>query len=121
MWKENVYFFFPVTLSSLQITYAEQPLKDLTRALGTYGLKDGDVVVLRQADRRPPPAQSAFPGKVNTVGRDRTGAKSIAALLQGSNYGRSPAALVRVWRPGVVNRPINLCTSALTFFVIYWS
>uniref|UniRef100_A0A6Q2XJG2 Ubiquitin-like domain-containing protein n=1 Tax=Esox lucius TaxID=8010 RepID=A0A6Q2XJG2_ESOLU len=46
----------------IQITYAEQPLKDLTRALGTYGLKDGDVVVLRQAERRPPQTQPAFPG-----------------------------------------------------------
>ena len=45
-----------------QITYVEQPLKDPTRALGTYGVKDGDVVVLRQADRRPPPTQPAFPG-----------------------------------------------------------
>ncbi|XP_044203678.1 protein DDI1 homolog 2 isoform X2 [Thunnus albacares] len=44
------------------ITYVEQPLKDPTRALGTYGVKDGDVVVLRQADRRPPPTQPAFPG-----------------------------------------------------------
>uniref|UniRef100_A0A4W5PN38 DNA-damage inducible protein 2 n=1 Tax=Hucho hucho TaxID=62062 RepID=A0A4W5PN38_9TELE len=51
-----------IPAGEIQITYAEQPLKDLTRALGTYGLKDGDVVVLRQADRRPPPAQSAFPG-----------------------------------------------------------
>lgn len=99
-------FFPPVALPSIQITYAEQPLKDLTRALGTYGLKDGDVVVLRQADRRP--AQSAFPGKVNTVGRDRFRTGSVSALLQGCNYGRSPAALVRVWRAGVVNRPINL-------------
>lgn len=46
-----------------QITYVEQPLKDPTRALGTYGVKDGDVVVLRQTDRRPPPTQPAFPGK----------------------------------------------------------
>lgn len=46
----------------IQITYVEQPLKDPTRALGTYGVKDGDVVVLRQADRRPPPTQPAFPG-----------------------------------------------------------
>lgn len=51
-----VFFIF------VQITYVEQPLKDLTRALGTYGVKDGDVVVLRQADRRPPAAQPSFPG-----------------------------------------------------------
>ena len=46
----------------VQITYVEQTLKDPTRALGNYGIKDGDVVVLRQADRRPPPTQPAFPG-----------------------------------------------------------
>lgn len=44
-----------------QISYAEQPLQEPTRALGAYGLKDGDVVVLRQVERRPP-AQPAFPG-----------------------------------------------------------
>uniref|UniRef100_A0AAX7VM96 UBA domain-containing protein n=1 Tax=Astatotilapia calliptera TaxID=8154 RepID=A0AAX7VM96_ASTCA len=51
-----------IPAGEIQITYVEQPLKDLTRALGTYGVKDGDVVVLRQADRRPPAAQPAFPG-----------------------------------------------------------
>lgn len=50
--------------SPKQITYAEQPLKDPTRALGTYGVKDGDVVVLRQTDRRQLPTQPAFPGKM---------------------------------------------------------
>lgn len=44
-----------------QIIYAEQPLHDPTRSLGTYGLKDGDVLVLRQAERRPP-AQPSLPG-----------------------------------------------------------
>ncbi|XP_029682840.1 protein DDI1 homolog 2 isoform X2 [Takifugu rubripes] len=51
-----------IPADEIQITYAEQPLKDPTRALGTYGVKDGDVVVLRQTDRRPPPTQPAFPG-----------------------------------------------------------
>lgn len=46
-----------------QITYAEQPLKDPTRALGTYGVKDGDVVVLRQTDR-PLPTQPPFSGEM---------------------------------------------------------
>lgn len=50
-----------IPATDIQISYAEQPLQDPTRALGTYGLKDGDVVVLRQAERRPPP-QPAFPG-----------------------------------------------------------
>lgn len=51
-----------IPAGDIQITYVEQPLKDPTRALGTYGVKDGDVVVLRQANRRPPPAQPTFPG-----------------------------------------------------------
>nr|XP_046167523.1 uncharacterized protein LOC124003379 isoform X1 [Oncorhynchus gorbuscha] len=51
-----------IPAGEIQITYAEQPLKDLTCALGTYGLKDGDVVVLRQVERRQPPAQPVFPG-----------------------------------------------------------
>uniref|UniRef100_A0A3Q2Z7X4 DNA-damage inducible protein 2 n=2 Tax=Hippocampus comes TaxID=109280 RepID=A0A3Q2Z7X4_HIPCM len=51
-----------IPAGEIQISYVEQPLKDPTRALGTYGVKDGDVVVLRQADRRPPPTQPAFPG-----------------------------------------------------------
>ncbi|GAA6090213.1 protein DDI1 homolog 2 isoform X1 [Tachysurus ichikawai] len=46
-----------IPAGEIQISYAEQPLGDLTRALGSYGLKDGDVVVLRQAERRP-----SFPG-----------------------------------------------------------
>ncbi|XP_061730607.1 protein DDI1 homolog 2 isoform X1 [Nerophis ophidion] len=50
-----------IPAGEIQITYVEQPLKDPTRALGTYGVKDGDVVVLRQANR-PPPTQPAFPG-----------------------------------------------------------
>uniref|UniRef100_W5K3T1 DNA-damage inducible protein 2 n=1 Tax=Astyanax mexicanus TaxID=7994 RepID=W5K3T1_ASTMX len=56
-----------IPAGEILISYAEQPLRDLTRALGNYGLKDGDVLVLRQADRRPPPAaaaaaQPSFPG-----------------------------------------------------------
>ncbi|KAL2090954.1 hypothetical protein ACEWY4_013217 [Coilia grayii] len=50
-----------IPAGEIQISHAEQPLRDPTRSLGTYGLKDGDVVVLRQAARRPP-AQPAFPG-----------------------------------------------------------
>ncbi|XP_038551749.1 protein DDI1 homolog 2 isoform X2 [Micropterus salmoides] len=51
-----------IPAGEIQVTYVEQPLTDPTRALGTYGVKDGDVVVLRQADRRPPPTQPGFPG-----------------------------------------------------------
>ncbi|XP_062853076.1 protein DDI1 homolog 2 [Trichomycterus rosablanca] len=59
-----------IPAAEIQIFYADQPLRDLTRALGNYGLKDGDVIVLRQAERRPAAAaaaaaaaaQPAFPG-----------------------------------------------------------
>nr|XP_057926382.1 protein DDI1 homolog 2 [Doryrhamphus excisus] len=51
-----------IPAEEILISYVEQPLKDPTRALGTYGVKDGDVVVLRQADRRPLPTQPTFPG-----------------------------------------------------------
>lgn len=56
-----------IPAGEILISYAEQPLRDLTRALGNYGLKDGDVVVLRQEERRPPPPaaappQPSFPG-----------------------------------------------------------
>ncbi|XP_056607210.1 protein DDI1 homolog 2 isoform X4 [Triplophysa dalaica] len=50
-----------IPAGEIQILYAEQPLQDLTRALGNYGLKDGDVVVLRQAERARAP-QPAIPG-----------------------------------------------------------
>lgn len=35
--------------------------------MGKYGVKDGDVVVLRQTDRRPPPTQPAFPGNIYLI------------------------------------------------------
>uniref|UniRef100_A0A3B3ZXQ8 Ubiquitin-like domain-containing protein n=1 Tax=Periophthalmus magnuspinnatus TaxID=409849 RepID=A0A3B3ZXQ8_9GOBI len=44
-----------IPAAEIQIVYVEQQLKDPTRALGNYGVKDGDVVELRQAERRPPP------------------------------------------------------------------
>ncbi|XP_057194817.1 protein DDI1 homolog 2 isoform X2 [Triplophysa rosa] len=50
-----------IPAGEIQILYAEQPLQDLTRALGNYGLKDGDVVVLRQAERARAP-QPSIPG-----------------------------------------------------------
>ncbi|XP_060614839.2 protein DDI1 homolog 2 isoform X2 [Anolis sagrei] len=45
-----------------QIVYAERPLTDNHRSLASYGLKDGDVVILQQvenAEARPP---APFPG-----------------------------------------------------------
>ncbi|XP_069774963.1 protein DDI1 homolog 2 isoform X4 [Narcine bancroftii] len=42
-----------------QIIFAERPLTDDRLTLKAYGLKDGDVLVLRQLDR--PPVQSSLP------------------------------------------------------------
>nr|XP_055069341.1 protein DDI1 homolog 2 isoform X2 [Misgurnus anguillicaudatus] len=50
-----------IPAGEIQITYAEQHLQDPTRALGNYGLKDGDVIVLRQAERTRAP-QPTMPG-----------------------------------------------------------
>ncbi|KAK6477481.1 hypothetical protein HHUSO_G22453 [Huso huso] len=49
-----------IPASEIQITLAEQPLSNPQLALASYGLKDGDVVVLRQEERRPP-TQPQFP------------------------------------------------------------
>ncbi|XP_029006859.1 protein DDI1 homolog 2 isoform X1 [Betta splendens] len=75
-----------IPAGEILITYVEQPLKDPTRALGTYGVKDGDVVVLRQADRRPPPTQPAFPGLPHIDFRSITvpGTSSAASSTQRS-------------------------------------
>ncbi|XP_006004329.1 protein DDI1 homolog 2 isoform X2 [Latimeria chalumnae] len=42
-----------------QIVYAETPLTDSRRSLASYGLRDGDVVILRQLERSQ--SQSQFP------------------------------------------------------------
>lgn len=45
-----------VPASESQIVHAEVPLTDTRRSLASYGLKDGDVVVLRQLGNQPQPA-----------------------------------------------------------------
>ncbi|XP_072465064.1 protein DDI1 homolog 2 isoform X2 [Notamacropus eugenii] len=44
-----------------QIVYAERPLTDNHRSLASYGLKDGDVVILRQKENAEPRAPVQFP------------------------------------------------------------
>ncbi|KAM9860185.1 protein DDI1 homolog 2 isoform 2-T2 [Aulostomus maculatus] len=80
-----------IPAGEIQITYVEQPLKDLTRALGTYGVKDGDVVVLRQADRRPPPTQPAFPGLPHIDFRSIT--------VPGTSSSSAPRGAIRPTQP----------------------
>uniref|UniRef100_A0ACB8EEH2 Cyanamide hydratase n=1 Tax=Sphaerodactylus townsendi TaxID=933632 RepID=A0ACB8EEH2_9SAUR len=45
-----------------QIVYAEVPLTDNHRSLASYGLKDGDVVVLQQVENAEKRPAAAFPG-----------------------------------------------------------
>ncbi|XP_030918829.1 LOW QUALITY PROTEIN: protein DDI1 homolog 2 [Geospiza fortis] len=45
-----------------QIVYAERPLTDNNRSLASYGLKDGDVVILRHKETVEPRPSMRFPG-----------------------------------------------------------
>uniref|UniRef100_A0A803W5M6 UBA domain-containing protein n=1 Tax=Ficedula albicollis TaxID=59894 RepID=A0A803W5M6_FICAL len=45
-----------------EIVYAERPLTDNNRSLASYGLKDGDVVILRQKETVEPRPSMRFPG-----------------------------------------------------------
>lgn len=49
----------------LQIVYAERPLTDNHRSLASYGLKDGDVVILRQKENADPRPPVQFSSKTN--------------------------------------------------------
>lgn len=50
-----------------QIVYAERPLTDNNRSLASYGLKDGDVVILRQKETVEPRPSMRFPGERGSV------------------------------------------------------
>ncbi|XP_054435676.1 protein DDI1 homolog 2 isoform X2 [Pteronotus mesoamericanus] len=50
-----------------QIVYAERPLTDNHRSLASYGLKDGDVVILRQKETADPRPSVQFPKKFSRV------------------------------------------------------
>ncbi|XP_037001999.2 protein DDI1 homolog 2 isoform X2 [Artibeus jamaicensis] len=50
-----------------QIVYAERPLTDNHRSLASYGLKDGDVVILRQKETADPRPPAQFPKKFSRV------------------------------------------------------
>lgn len=49
-----------------QIVYAERPLTDNNRSLASYGLKDGDVVILRQKETVEPRPSMRFPGETGS-------------------------------------------------------
>lgn len=50
-----------------QIVYAERPLTDNNRSLASYGLKDGDVVILRHKETVEPRPSMRFPGETGPV------------------------------------------------------
>ncbi|XP_075462028.1 protein DDI1 homolog 2 isoform X1 [Ascaphus truei] len=51
-----------IPASDSLIVYAERPLTDNHRSLSSYGLKDGDVVILRQKEISEPQSAAPFPG-----------------------------------------------------------
>uniref|UniRef100_A0A8C5VF38 Regulator of solute carriers 1 n=1 Tax=Microcebus murinus TaxID=30608 RepID=A0A8C5VF38_MICMU len=76
-----------------QIVYAERPLTDNHRSLASYGLKDGDVVILRQkenADPRPPVFPNDF--NQNNFNLPRIDFSSIAVPGTSSPRQRQPPA-----------------------------
>ncbi|KAM6434850.1 protein DDI1 homolog 2 isoform 2-T2 [Liasis olivaceus] len=50
-----------------QIVFAEQPLTDNHRSLASYGLKDGDVVILQQVENAQAQPPAPFPEKFTQV------------------------------------------------------
>ncbi|XP_040843885.1 protein DDI1 homolog 2 isoform X1 [Ochotona curzoniae] len=70
-----------------QIVYAERPLTDNHRSLASYGLKDGDVVILRQKESTDPRPPVQFPNL------PRIDFSSIAVPGTSSSRQRQPAAV----------------------------
>ncbi|XP_023587929.1 protein DDI1 homolog 2 isoform X2 [Trichechus manatus latirostris] len=67
-----------------QIVYAERPLTDNHRSLASYGLKDGDVVILRQKESADPRPPAQFPNL------PRIDFSSIAVPGTSSSWQRQP-------------------------------
>uniref|UniRef100_A0A3Q2LB51 DNA damage inducible 1 homolog 2 n=1 Tax=Equus caballus TaxID=9796 RepID=A0A3Q2LB51_HORSE len=70
-----------------QIVYAERPLTDNHRSLASYGLKDGDVVILRQKENADPRPPVQFPNL------PRIDFRSIAVPGTSSSRQRQPAGV----------------------------
>nr|XP_058922365.1 regulatory solute carrier protein family 1 member 1 isoform X1 [Kogia breviceps] len=95
----------------IMIVYAERPLTDNHRSLASYGLKDGDVVILRQKENADPRPSVQFPnlpridfrsiavpGTSNTRQRQPTGAQqshSSPGEVASSPQGLDNPALLR--------------------------
>ncbi|XP_043429766.1 regulatory solute carrier protein family 1 member 1 isoform X1 [Prionailurus bengalensis] len=92
-----------------QIVYAERPLTDNHRSLASYGLKDGDVVILRQKENADPRPPVQFPNL------PRIDFRSIAVPgTSGSRQRRPPGAQQSHSSPGdIASSPQGLDNPAL--------
>ncbi|CAK7321775.1 Regulatory solute carrier protein family 1 member 1 [Vulpes lagopus] len=92
-----------------QIVYAERPLTDNHRSLASYGLKDGDVVILRQKENADPRPSVQFPNL------PRIDFRSIAVPgSSGSRQRQPPGAQQSHSSPGdIASSPQGLDNPAL--------
>ncbi|XP_027761169.1 regulatory solute carrier protein family 1 member 1 isoform X1 [Empidonax traillii] len=90
-----------------QIVYAERPLTDNNRSLASYGLKDGDVVILRQKETVEPRPSIRFPGL------PRIDFSSIAVPGTSSQQPQPPAQRPRPSPPDAPAFPQGLDNPAL--------
>ncbi|XP_032855403.1 protein DDI1 homolog 2 isoform X2 [Tyto alba] len=90
-----------------QIVYAERPLTDNNRSLASYGLKDGDVVILRQKETVEPRPSIRFPGL------PRIDFSSIAVPGTSTQQHQAPAQRLRPSPPDAPSFPQGLDNPAL--------
>ncbi|OXB60706.1 hypothetical protein ASZ78_006069 [Callipepla squamata] len=90
-----------------QIVYAERPLTDNNRSLASYGLKDGDVVILRQKETVEPRPSIRFPGL------PRIDFSSIAVPGTSAQQRQPPAQRLRPSPPDAPSFPQGLENPAL--------
>ncbi|XP_040979964.1 protein DDI1 homolog 2 isoform X1 [Aquila chrysaetos chrysaetos] len=90
-----------------QIVYAERPLTDNNRSLASYGLKDGDVVILRQKETVEPRPSIRFPGL------PRIDFSSIAVPGTSTQQHQPPAQRLRPSPPDAPSFPQGLDNPAL--------
>ncbi|XP_069730995.1 protein DDI1 homolog 2 isoform X1 [Phaenicophaeus curvirostris] len=90
-----------------QIVYAERPLTDNNRSLASYGLKDGDVVILRQKEAVEPRPSIRFPGL------PRIDFSSIAVPGTSTQQHQPPAQRLRPSPPDAPSFPQGLDNPAL--------
>ncbi|KAM6371587.1 protein DDI1 homolog 2 isoform 1-T1 [Pluvialis apricaria] len=90
-----------------QIVYAERPLTDNNRSLASYGLKDGDVVILRQKETVEPRPSIRFPGL------PKIDFSSIAVPGTSTQQHQPPAQRLRPSPPDAPSFPQGLDNPAL--------